>query len=439
LLIVKNSKESSWGSCKVISPNLHSLYSGLGSSFEIDWFELSENLLRDEINNTDSKILNLVNKIKNFNPDRLIFIDHLPPHGNIIAFISMLISTQSLPPIIFHIYGDFTYFSKEWGLLNELLPSHLIKFVVASEAQKRLLQNFFKVKNNDLTDVLCFPYNPNEYFFSSEHRDQLRLEMGLSNDDFIILYTGRVSLQKNVDILIESFSRLENHNKNLYLWIAGGFDDIGANFMGIESYHGYMYAKIHKIMDALPENIKGKIKIYGHVNKDMLLKIKCASDMYVSLSTYHDEDFGMSPAEALATGLPAALTDWGGYSSFKIDGVFLKLIGVKISEYGLVLNIGDFEKYVNEIIALNLNSKEREAYANTFKEKFSVEANIKRLEFILKNEFVKFEGFNWELDQYAESLGLNWSQSKLNKFLNPVSNSFYSDIYNNYISIRERS
>jgi hypothetical protein len=42
LLIVKNSKESSWGSCKVISPNLHSLYSGLGSSFEIDWFELSE-------------------------------------------------------------------------------------------------------------------------------------------------------------------------------------------------------------------------------------------------------------------------------------------------------------------------------------------------------------------------------------------------------------
>ena len=434
LLIIKCAKESNWGSCKVISPNLHRLYEELSLNHEIQWCSISENILKDEIQSSESMIVEIAQKMTNWKPDRIVFIDHLPPHAKIIAFLSLLINKQQIPPIIFHVYGDFTYFSKEWAMLNELLVPHKIKFIVASQAQKKLLNNFFISVKEEAIDVLPFPYNLNEYYFSSEIRENARKQYQLTNDDFVILYSGRISLQKNVDILINAFNQLENKQQKIHLWIVGGFDDVGADFMGIESYHGYMYSKIQKILEKISPDLKNNIKFFGHTNKKKLLEIKCASDMYVSLSTYHDEDFGMSPAEAMATGLPSVLTHWGGYSSFFVEGYYLKFADVDLTEYGLKLNLKPLVDSVYELKEQKRSNELRLEQSKIFEKKFSISSNIEVLKNILNSEPIEFLGFNWKLDQLSNAQNLNWQKSKLNKLLTPAINTFYFELYKNYIN-----
>ena len=439
LLIVKSAVESKWGSCKVISPNLHKLYLGLGRPFKIEWFSLHEDLLKNELQTYDSNIDRLLQCILKTKPDRLVFVDHLPPPPKVMAFLSLLTNLKKLPPIVFHIYGDFTYFAREWSYLNEILVGHPMTFVVASSSQKKLVNTFLGNSESNEVHELCFPVNEKEYFFDNKERAKLRGELGLSEDDKVILYSGRVSLQKNVDVLIKEFLKLKKPTAgNYHLWVVGAFDDVGADFIGYESYHGYMFSKIQAIIEAAPSSFRSRIKFWGQQGKINLRKIKSASDLFASFSLYHDEDYGMSPAEALACGLPSTLTDWGGYSSF-VDNInkskprwSCDLVRVELSEYGSEIVVDDFQSYVKNFS--QLSATERSQKSRNFLSEFSIEANIVKLERILKSPPVAFQGFHWLLEQHATALNLNWSKTKFNKFLSPKKDGYYQDIYKNYIS-----
>lgn len=252
-------------------------------------------------------------------------------------------------------------------------------FVVASSSQKKLVNTF--LGNSESNDVheLCFPVNEKEYFFDNKERAKLRGELGLSEDDKVILYSGRVSLQKNVDVLIKEFLKLKKPTAgNYHLWVVGAFDDVGADFIGYESYHGYMFSKIQAIIEAAPSSFRSRIKFWGQQGKINLRKIKSASDLFASFSLYHDEDYGMSPAEALACGLPSTLTDWGGYSSF-VDNInkskprwSCDLVRVELSEYGSEIVVDDFQSYVKNFS--QLSATERSQKSRNFLSEFSIEA-----------------------------------------------------------------
>lgn len=435
LLIIKSSTESKWGSCKVISPNLHKLYQGLGVGFELDWFELPEDLLKGEMKSNSSLVADLFRHIEATGPDRLIFVDHLPPPPVVLSFLSMQTKLTKVPPIIFHLYGDFTYFSKQWSYLNEVLEGHPVRFVVASDSQKRLVNEFltddFKAKSP--IEKLCFPVNAKDYFFNIKERAEMRAELGLTDDDIVILYSGRISLQKNVDLLINEFLKIKKEGKRYHLWVVGSFDDVGADFIGYESYPGYMFAKIQSILDGCSADELKRIKFFGHLGKGALRVTKSAADIFASFSLYHDEDYGMSPAEALATGLTSILTDWGGYSSFASSRKWhCDLLSVDLSEFGFELGVNSFvelaENYVGKSDAVRFN------HSKEFLAQFSIEPNIEVLREILKKEGVPFSGFSWLLEQHAFAMNENWSKIKYNKFLAPMDKGYYPQLYNNYIS-----
>ncbi len=68
-------------------------------------------------------------------------------------------------------------------------------------------------------------------------------------------------------------------------------------------------------------------------------------DIFISLSTFSHEDFGLAAAEALESGLSAILTKWGGHSSFKNyypDKV--RLIDLVTSSTGFEINYESFKK-----------------------------------------------------------------------------------------------
>jgi glycosyltransferase involved in cell wall biosynthesis len=440
ILMVTSQNESTWGSCRVISPNLQQAYSSLADDFKFESFILAQKPFVNNIPGSKDEFRELADTIMASSPDYLCFPEHLPVPSSILKKLKMFMNAKDIPPVIIHIYGDFTYFSHEWTLLNEIMMDHPIKFITASASQQRLI-NFFLNKENgqDYVEKYLFPVNEKEYFFDPQERKLMREELGISDDEKIILYAGRISLQKNVDVLIKEFRQIVSVSKfPVRLWIAGGFDDIGATFMGIKHHDGFMFSKIQKVLDSLPEEVRNKIHFWGQLTKQKLRKVKAASDMFMSFSLYHDEDYGKSPAEALATGLPALLTDWGGYSSFTSPAWNCRLVPVEITSFGHKLETSVIEEFYNSVCDMNVTDHDRKKRANEFIKEFSINGSSHKLRSILNSEIKPFKGFNWGLNHFSR---IYWSRGigkEINKDLNPSDDNFYFHVYQNYISLKRK-
>lgn len=84
------------------------------------------------------------------------------------------------------------------------------------------------------------------------------------------------------------------------------------------------------------------------------------SDVFVSLSLYHDEDFGYSPLEALSCGTPVVCTNWGGYRDFKksLDKSHsVELIDVSLEENFLIVDNSATEKKLLKSLKNSNHSK----------------------------------------------------------------------------------
>ncbi|MBC7713612.1 MAG: glycosyltransferase [Rhizobacter sp.] len=433
ILIIKSSKQSTWGSCKVISPNLVLAYEQNKDFFDIQYFELPESFIREEINEGASHIISLANKIKDFEPDSLVFIDHLPHPVRILNTLAYFIVVRSMPPLVFHMYGDFTYFAKDWANLNTRFKNHPIKFIAASEAQKNLM-NFF-LNDNKCTEQYLFPVNENEYFFNPVERALFRNQMNVRPMEPVILYSGRISLQKNVDVLVREFTHIVKATKHdVHLWIVGTFDDIGATFMGVKNHDGFMYSKMQKVLSGLDPEVARLVKFLGLQKKGELRKIKAAADMFMSFSLYHDEDYGMSPAEALASGLPTLLTNWGGYYSFASGNKWnCKLVPVEITKYGHKIHTKKIHEFYTDFTQSYINENDRKRWSNEFLSEFGVVGSAHKLRTILDKDFENFTGFHWNLEHFSN---LYWAVDigkEINIHLNPSVDTFYHQVYKNYI------
>lgn len=442
LLLIKNHKPSRWLSCQTISLNLQNLYIAFKKqkNIELIWFSITENSFTDKLLDSSLLMFDLKNLIKNEKPDKLIFIDHLPGPYQVLSSLGRLLEKNEIPPVVIHIYGDFTYYAKNWVSLNDIMMNCDLTLIVASEAQNKLVTCFLKQRSSQkMVQNLCFPVDSNQYYWDRSLRQKARSERRVEKDDFIFLYSGRISMQKNVDLLIKEFGEIciSRPNFKCQLWIAGEFDDIGATFLGLQSVSGSMFNVIQDTIQALPSNIRHRVKLLGHLDASDLREILHAADLFVSLSLHHDEDFGMAPAEALSTGLCSALTSWGGYNSFNTSGKEWEcgMIPVDITEDGLIIKISKLLEYVDYVVSNRLKlEQERAGRSIKFLSRFSIESNIESLNRILaESGQSSFTGFNYLLIHYGKKIESIKNECEIIEDMIPQNNNFYYEVYKNYL------
>ena len=126
---------------------------------------------------------------------------------------------------------------------------------------------------------------------------------------------------------------LKKMSFNAKLYLAGSFDDLGEPFLSKNYRTGEFFYCYNNLLRSIPNEFKKKIIYLGFLSQEELRCVYNSCDYYMNLSVHNDEDYGMSPAEALCCGLPCILTDWGGYTSFFRSGHedFCRLIPVKIN------------------------------------------------------------------------------------------------------------
>jgi glycosyltransferase involved in cell wall biosynthesis len=132
------------------------------------------------------------------------------------------------------------------------------------------------------------------------------------------LSVNRLYPEKRIDLQIDSFRQMRNEN----LFIVGGF---------AKGDHASKYAS--KIIDSLPIYVK----LLGSISEDELVELyaKCKG----LITTAMDEDFGVAPVEAMASGKPVICTEEGGYKETVINGKTGIFVKPEISEIVGAMNM----------------------------------------------------------------------------------------------------
>lgn len=383
-------RESSWVSCQKIVFNLHKAYEKV-PDLEIKNFDYGPDCWGTEI-------VELQDALLKYAPDTIVIMDHKPHPIHILKLLLSKIQSKTKPRLIFHVFGDFTLYYRDWSALGKLMEDFPVEFIVASDRQKILIDQFLTPPHE--CHVCPFPVKPDEFFFSAEERKKQRKDWGVSDDDLVFTFTGRLSRQKRTHLLLKTFTAaLEmTATKKAHLFIYGQADDLGDNFLQIWDQENEYFRKIHRQYMELPASARERIHFMGNVPNSELRQVYAGADYLVNLSVHNDEDYGMSVAEAQMTGLPSILTDWGGLASFEHPTLpeATKFIKVKIGNRSKVISSGETIRALAEAMKspVKIPRENLVALANG---KLSIESASKIIKRVLAEDghpFVSFSEFH---------------------------------------------
>ncbi len=178
------------------------------------------------------------------------------------------------------------------------------------------------------------------------------------NNNLKILYVGRVSHEKNIDIVIKSFKMVSDKYKNVSLTIVGG---------------GPQFKELKKLTSSL--NLDNHVKFLGPIKHRELGKVYNSHDVFLTASDIETE--GLVILEAMACGLPII-----GVNALAVPEI------VKNNKNGFIVrpnNIDEFSKAIEKfIIDKSLISKLGKKSFDISK-KYSVRNSLDLLENLYKN------------------------------------------------------
>ncbi len=410
IALVYSFDESHWFSCSVITKNIISAYKGAFGA---------ENLIHINYGEKGFDLPEL--KKATGVCERFVFVDHKPsPLEFLLQFQKYFSKQFNQCEFIFHIFGDFILYINDWRVITNLLKKNHMKFVCASNAQQEMIRKFFNVKESIY--MTPFPVSESEFCLQ---------EGSKKSNKTIYLYTGRISYQKRIIELVKYFhdavtSGVISENSELHL--VGKYDNIGHPYINIHFREGEFFRKLDKVLSKLP-NYEKYIKFLGSLSHEEICHQYQQADFFISLSTYHDEDYGMSVAEALCSGVPCILTSWGGYKSFFLEQTHsTEFIPVTLDYPLPCIDQSKFNEALKNTKNKNFEKKLISKYALG---KYGVKKVADDLKLILKDKPVAFGGLTSEMIFLSSRAASNYSL-----FYNNIDRNYsklYYELYDAYV------
>jgi glycosyltransferase involved in cell wall biosynthesis len=200
-----------------------------------------------------------------------------------------------------------------WDAL--ICTSHAVKENVKCmfQAQADYLNQRFGIKELVLPKLPVIPLAIHTKDFSFNEKDKVaaRTKLGIESDAIVILYVGRLSFHAKAHPLpmYQAIEAAANKlkNKKVVLVECGWFA------------HENINKAFHEASDFACPSIK-VLRLDGRIAENRN-QAWAGADIFCSLSDNIQESFGITPLEAMATGLPVVVSDWDGYKDTVRDGV----------------------------------------------------------------------------------------------------------------------
>lgn len=225
----------------------------------------------------------------------LIILENRPGYAISIAKITNT-------PIILHLHND---------LLNS--ETHYASQIYKSCTAIIAVSDFIKKKVDSIQSTVPTITIHNGIDINKFHYPQLHIrkqDLGFKENDFIILYSGRIIKEKGIQELIQAFKNLKDYS-NLKLLIIGG------------SFYGEGLPQ-----DEFTLNLKKEVKqndlsitFTGFIPYTLIPSYLALADICVIPSMW-EEPFGLTCIEAMSAGLPIIATNSGAIPEIAKDVAF---------------------------------------------------------------------------------------------------------------------
>jgi glycosyltransferase involved in cell wall biosynthesis len=193
-----------------------------------------------------------------------------------------------------------------WGIYSIIERSslkHIDKLIAVNDSAKGYYTgNNPRLKN----DIIVIPVGIDLKLFRPMDRKKMRSLYDFAQDDIIILYIGRFSQEKGLDLLLRGFSLLKAHIPNARLILLG---------KGPSESNLRKIVKEEKISD---------VTFMEPVSHDKIPQMINSADLLALCSSY--EGMPTVVLEALACGIPVVSTDVGDVSKIVKNGKTGELI-----------------------------------------------------------------------------------------------------------------
>lgn len=227
-------------------------------------------------------------------------------------------------------------------------------FLVNCTADAELASRFFE---NAQVRLLPFAFDERVFYpLDAAARAAAREKLGFRQQDRVVLYSGRVTLEKNVLALLRTFSAVYERVPDACLVIAGVTQERTFNEFGVDPVN--LPHTLRKVVTRLgiPED---RVRLLGPVDGTRLRELYNVADVKVNMTLHHDENFGMSQVEAMACGTPVVGTVWGGLRDTIVPGTSGYGISTSPTPSGVKVN---WWEAVNRIVELLCDPGARERF-----------------------------------------------------------------------------
>ena len=185
-----------------------------------------------------------------------------------------------------------------------------------------------------------------EHFRPDFYDDSLRKELA-DGADKLLLYVGRLNLEKNLGLLPPMMAELERRGANARLVVAG---------IGQDAH-------------ILSESGRSDISLIGFVNgRDEMARMMASADALVFPSV--KEPYGLVPLEALASGLPVVCSNQGGVLEYSDTAAVKSLEPTPENFANALLEL--FEAPREELCRTARKHAEKFSWDNTFEKQLRV-------------------------------------------------------------------
>ncbi len=279
-------------------------------------------------------------EIKEFKPNII--------HSGHIWIISKIACKYNIPVVVTSHGTDIIGFQKgeRYRKDAEEVIQKAKKIIAVSNDNSRLIKECFPSSS---PVVISAGYDPKKFNVQEFDKKELLEKYGINyKNQKIILYAGRLSYLKGVDILLNA-AKIYEQQKNIITIIAG---------------NGALLKDLKKQAKEL--DLKN-VYFVGHKSQKALKKLYNVSDVFAIPS--RQEAFGLVGVEALACGLPVVSTSTGGMKDFVNENV------------GILLKSEDPTELADALLYVINNKKKynKEELSNYIKKLYDQEKVLNRL------------------------------------------------------------
>lgn len=209
------------------------------------------------------------------------------------AGLAYKLSLRGYKNLILHMHNEVR---SERSQYYEVVFSSFTKILTVSDYIKQKAAAFYPVEKIHTVHNGIDLHN----FYRKEKPTVSRQDLGFSDNDFVMVYCGRINPEKGVSELIDAMLLLKDHPQ-IKLMIIGG------TFFGNTNDEDEFIRSLKE----KARRIKDDIVFTGFIPYDKMPEYLQLSDIAVVPSMW-EEPFGLTVVEAMAAGLPLITTRCGG-------------------------------------------------------------------------------------------------------------------------------